>query len=1226
MSDNNLEMKATLVGQDQSMSATVLAAMNRIKQLEKQIKSSFAPNKLITEIVSPKVMKSLQGTGKEISGLTKKYKDMARETRDLGNMNTQSWIKITTDINKGVKAWSKATGQTKKIMADDLKEKIKYAQAYRSLFNAEHRDYEKALRSHHNATSSLEIAHMRQQQRLHRQHANSVMEQRRNLMRNLRRMGSAAGGGGGSILSNPAFYGLAAAGATVAAGRSSVRSAVDLDRAEMNARINMDQSIVNAREMRDNWALPKSVSMGQNPARLMQTAVEASKAGVPEAMAQGTAEMVTMLAKTFGIEVDQAMDGMGYAIAQEMGAGRLKDMGGVEKLGNTAAFLAAKTAARPDQMFSFLRTGMGAGALLGMNQESTLAFGASAIQAGAQGQQSARFLGNLGETLSNLKMEAKTIQQRGGHRSPKDQLFMGLPGQLGYGGYGDIEDKIRKNPNTAVFDLIKSFKKIEDPLKREQAMTTMFGSGFSRFLANMISSPEMIDRTMKLAKEAMEQKHGANFISESWGEFTKSLEYFIDKVKATWTVVKDEMGDVLKPFIEQFSGWVSDWYNAVKSGGIKERFKRVLEGLTEGFLGKPGSFRDLLDKALGKPGNVNGGNVDNFFKFARGFATGLREFAAGIKTVMSTLAKFFNGSDDAEAMGKLTAQIISFVAALTLMAPVLSVFSSIVGLVAALAGAVAVISAPELLAIIGAFGLASKVVGKPKAVKDQEALQDALKEAHEYNKGKPKSERLKAGEDPQKRTAEKWSWNGRGDNAIDPNIHPMSFRSELNDTLGKLNGNLVRASLLSTDLSSRSPSGGGGYGAGSAGGGFSHLSGIGTPDALINSTPGGVLPNFGVGSGGIIKRDNLPSFGGGQGGGGLSKSAFEKTFAGTAMAGKYDEVVSAAKAHGISPSLLAGVMAHETGKGRVLAGNNPGGIMDPATGMSRKMQFGGLDAGISKTAQTVAKNWNAAGQNLDGMGRRYAPVGAANDPSDLNAGWAGGVRKYMGEMGDGSGAGAAGVTPRLAEKMGVKGGANFMHGQYGGVGQNQQKIMLASGKKLTVNAAAAESFKGFFDELEGGGYNIKSIAGFDARQKESGGWSQHAYGNAVDVNPFGLGNGFSRQLQTNLPPNVSDMAAKYGLSWGGDWKGKKDAMHFEWMGKKPWLDKVPTPNDAVRNVPPAAIPDASLGGGGGGANRGNVAIHINGGSHDPESLATMVQRRVDESMNWRAHDSESEYT
>lgn len=64
----------------------------------------------------------------------------------------------------------------------------------------------------------------------------------------------------------------------------------------------------------------------------------------------------------------------------------------------------------------------------------------------------------------------------------------------------------------------------------------------------------------------------------------------------------------------------------------------------------------------------------------------------------------------------------------------------------------------------------------------------------------------------------------------------------------------------------------------------------------------------------------------------------------------------------------------------------------------------------------------------------------------------------------------------------------------------------------------------------------------------------------------------------------------------------------------------------IQNVPtPQSIRgDASLGLQRGGS--GPVAIHINGNSHDPEALATLVQRRIDESMNWRTHDTASEYT
>ena len=84
---------------------------------------------------------------------------------------------------------------------------------------------------------------------------------------------------------------------------------------------------------------------------------------------------------------------------------------------------------------------------------------------------------------------------------------------------------------------------------------------------------------------------------------------------------------------------------------------------------------------------------------------------------------------------------------------------------------------------------------------------------------------------------------------------------------------------------------------------------------------------------------------------GLSRSAFERKFASTPLAGKFDQIVAAAKANNIPPELLACVIAHETGNGVVLSGNNPGGIMDPATGMARKMKFADLDTGISKTAQ-----------------------------------------------------------------------------------------------------------------------------------------------------------------------------------------------------------------------------------------------------------------------------------
>ncbi len=66
------------------------------------------------------------------------------------------------------------------------------------------------------------------------------------------------------------------------------------------------------------------------------------------------------------------------------------------------------------------------------------------------------------------------------------------------------------------------------------------------------------------------------------------------------------------------------------------------------------------------------------------------------------------------------------------------------------------------------------------------------------------------------------------------------------------------------------------------------------------------------------------------------------------------------------------------------------------------------------------------------------------------------------------------------------------------------------------------------------------------------------------MNPFGLGNGF-HDNRTDLPANVSKLAAENGLSWGGDWRNR-DNMHFEWRGVRPW-EKKDAPTPAVGEKP-----------------------------------------------------------
>lgn len=106
------------------------------------------------------------------------------------------------------------------------------------------------------------------------------------------------------------------------------------------------------------------------------------------------------------------------------------------------------------------------------------------------------------------------------------------------------------------------------------------------------------------------------------------------------------------------------------------------------------------------------------------------------------------------------------------------------------------------------------------------------------------------------------------------------------------------------------------------------------------------------------------------------------------------------------------------------------------------------------------------------------------------------------------------------------------------------------GRSYTVNASVANRFKGFLTELVGMGYKIKSHGSFADRNQANGSGqkSLHAYGLAIDLNPFGHGNSFNPGNkgvhQTNLPKGISALARKYGLVWGGDWRNSKDYMHF----------------------------------------------------------------------------------
>jgi hypothetical protein len=83
-------------------------------------------------------------------------------------------------------------------------------------------------------------------------------------------------------------------------------------------------------------------------------------------------------------------------------------------------------------------------------------------------------------------------------------------------------------------------------------------------------------------------------------------------------------------------------------------------------------------------------------------------------------------------------------------------------------------------------------------------------------------------------------------------------------------------------------------------------------------------------------------------------------------------------------------------------------------------------------------------------------------------------------------------------------------------------------------------------------YNNRNIAGSNEK-------SNHAWALAVDINP--AQNPMGSKLITDIPVTVRQIFKAHGFRWGGDYIGRKDAMHFEYMGepvKDPTPKKYPT--------------------------------------------------------------------
>ncbi|MEY9575906.1 TP901 family phage tail tape measure protein [Bradyrhizobium diazoefficiens] len=1190
----NLDVKARL-SLENDLSPEMRRVAEDIKRFEKnaqRLKKSFEfPLKgtILDSKVLGEVQKELGQTGKNFNRLTKDQMAWAREQKRIGALTTDTWLDIKNHIDDAVKTFQSATGKKKKELAKQLKDDIGYARAFRYVYQGEHERYERAVDQHHRALTRLGLMkqkreeavarakqrandkqardevraaaraerdarrqaeaaarEVRRQNRLRereeRMHQENMVRARRAAFRGVNRIVNMAGNSRRGF--GPGLGSAVSAGGAVMAARSSIRASTTVDTEKAYAQIFQGMTAEQADKLYKEWAVPTGARMGIKPSELMRSTNEAVQQGVPEDLAPKYAELVTKAAKQLRMPTAQLTESFGPMMAQLRGQGRLKTTDDAEKYINLAVTMANQSAATRESVISAMRTGFGATDLMGMDDAHGMALMTTLIEGGSQGQQAARGVGHMAQRLANMPLHARNIRRKE-TRSAEDQLFLQAPSKLGFGSFEEISRRFKQNPNQAPFEFLQRFNRIKDVQERSNLFFALMGQDFARFELNVVKMSESVTRNIDLANKAMGEKPGDNALSRGFDVWLTTFESIQERIGAMWEPIIADLGDGFKDFAHDFMDVFGEFSKNL-TGNLKKYVEEFGRGLIAGF--GFNSLKDLLRYIM----PTEGMNPDSFFKFGKGLAEGIKSVGSAIASAGRMIISAFGGNPSSpEALGKLVGQVTALVAALTLLSPVLTVFASMVTIISGLAVALSALAATAvgrfLLSRVGAPGAALAIASDPRSnsAQDITGIQDALREEKAKNKA--------LGLDKETRRKLKRLQNYKTPAEADPLFTPTSYTGptdfsgrarvrsqvdELSDQLKRFGGTVERAAFIGSTGSAFS-----GYGTGYRGGGGSGGSAISsvpsslTPGgggaySLFSSTPGGALPNFGVGSGGIIRR----SGGGGGGVGGTDIPA-------------------------------GGPADMSTGEG--LAGNS--------FLAARRARFG------EEFKNDPNLRLHLAAMQMTEGASRGGTIESLMNRTDMQGS---SLRRMLGYTADGR------INPR-----------SF----YGPIRRGELGPAI---EKLKRNPKLFQYYDGFTQRaLEG----------------------SHVVGGHTDQ---GLPTDPNGSARTGIPglrlrdPKTGKLDGNEFTDWvgpGSGWgKGRAGAINYRRFIEQ-GISAVPSGADAVKNVP-APQPSAPMSGGFGAGGGGNVAIHINGNSHDPEALATLIQRRVDESMNWRTHDSESEYT
>lgn len=443
-------------------------------------------------------------------------------------------------------------------------------------------------------------------------------------------------------------------------------------------------------------AMPIARSLGIKTSEYLKARAEAIQAGVEDELVDTVTEFGSKYARLNDMAPSEVMESSGYGITA-LGAFGKVTADRVKQLFNLQQHLAATTAASRQGLNSFVRRGLSAGAAAGFSVEDTLAYGGAATSSGADGESAARMLSSTTERLASMPTRAAGIARKK-HKSPKDLLILQLPRKLGFKSWADLKKGYSADAAGTVEKIYEGLAGITDPRARLEASEEIWGKEFGSVHASMAVGHRFRDM-----RRSVRSKDAGRAIDQGMSIRSGSFDMIMDQIGSTIQDLKDSLGLVLKPLWADLRDYALQ--APVAFHAFEDAFKMGLRGFMQGLGSRDGTMAGLLRQWFGDPGafKLNSYGIGDF---ARGFAQGLRD----VGNAVVSFVRLFAGQNASPAeMGRWTARILGFSAALIVAAPAVAVLS---GLGTAIAGFAGIVT--STWGLMKAAGIVGAAAGTPK--------------------------------------------------------------------------------------------------------------------------------------------------------------------------------------------------------------------------------------------------------------------------------------------------------------------------------------------------------------------------------------------------------------------------------------------------------------------------------------------------------------------------------